>query len=56
MKPPKRLEPLIEDGLVDDVIRQLMSGTGVPPWISTGGSPAWLKIRLFAIPVKLRLS
>jgi len=26
MKPPKRLEPLIEDGLVDDVIRQLMSG------------------------------
>jgi RIO kinase 1 len=26
MKPPKRLEPLIEDGLVDDVIRQLISG------------------------------
>ena len=26
MKPPKRLEPLIEDGLIDDVIRQLMSG------------------------------
>lgn len=26
MKTPKRLEPLIEDGLVDDVIRQLMSG------------------------------
>ncbi len=26
MKPPKRLEPLIEDGLVDEVIRQLMSG------------------------------
>jgi RIO kinase 1 len=26
MKSPKRLEPLIEDGLIDDVIRQLMSG------------------------------
>jgi len=26
MKTPKRLEPLVEDGLVDDVIRQLMSG------------------------------
>ena len=26
MKTPKRLDPLIEDGLIDDVIRQLMSG------------------------------
>ena len=26
MKPPKRIAPLIEDGLVDEVIRQLMSG------------------------------
>lgn len=26
MKIPKRLEPLVEDGLVDEVIRQLMSG------------------------------
>lgn len=26
MKTPKRLEPLIEDGLIDDVTRQLMSG------------------------------
>jgi RIO kinase 1 len=26
MKIPKRLQPLVEDGLVDDVIRQLMSG------------------------------
>ncbi len=26
MKPPKRLKPLIEDGLVDEVISQLMSG------------------------------
>ena len=26
MKTPKRLESLIEDGIVDDVIRQLMSG------------------------------
>lgn len=26
MKIPKRLEPLLEDGLIDDVMRQLMSG------------------------------
>lgn len=26
MKTPERLKPLLEDGLVDDVIRQLMSG------------------------------
>lgn len=26
MKTPKRLEPLIEDGLIDEVMRQLMSG------------------------------
>ena len=26
MKPPKRIAPLIEDGLVDEVLRQLMSG------------------------------
>src|SRR4030066_262809 len=26
MKIPKRLEPLVEDGLIDDVTRQLMSG------------------------------
>ena len=26
MKTPKRIQPLIEDGLVDEVIRPLMSG------------------------------
>ncbi|MAF15519.1 MAG: serine protein kinase RIO, partial [Marinomonas sp.] len=26
MKTPKRLQPLIEDGLIDEVISQLMSG------------------------------
>jgi len=26
MKIPKRLEPLLEDGLIDGVVRQLMSG------------------------------
>jgi RIO kinase 1 len=26
MKTPKRLEPLVEDGLIDEVVRQLMSG------------------------------
>ncbi|MFZ2525615.1 MAG: serine protein kinase RIO, partial [Candidatus Ferrigenium altingense] len=26
MKTPKRIEPLVEDGVVDQVMRQLMSG------------------------------
>ena len=26
MKPPKRLQPLVDEGLVDTVVRQLMSG------------------------------
>ena len=26
MKTPKRLEPLLEDGLIDEVVRPLMSG------------------------------
>ncbi len=26
MKTPRRLEPLIEDGLIDEVVRPLMSG------------------------------
>src|SRR5680860_479962 len=26
MKTPKRLEPLVQEGLVDEVVRQLMSG------------------------------
>ena len=26
MKTPQRLAPLLEDGLIDDVVRQLMSG------------------------------
>jgi len=26
MKTPKRLQPLLEDGLIDEVIRPLMSG------------------------------
>ncbi|RZO74677.1 MAG: serine protein kinase RIO, partial [OM182 bacterium] len=26
MKIPKRIQPLIDDGLVDEVLRQLMSG------------------------------
>ncbi len=26
MKTPKRLEPLVEDGLIDEVLRPLMSG------------------------------
>ena len=26
MKPPARLQPLIDEGLIDSVVRQLMSG------------------------------
>ena len=26
MKTPKRLQPLLEEGLIDSVVRQLMSG------------------------------
>ncbi|MDP5008716.1 MAG: serine protein kinase RIO, partial [Glaciimonas sp.] len=26
MKTPKRLQPLVEEGLIDEVMRQLMSG------------------------------
>ena len=26
MKTPKRIEPLVEEGLIDEVLRQLMSG------------------------------
>ena len=26
MKIPKRIQPLIEDGIIDEVVRQLMSG------------------------------
>ena len=26
MKPPKRLQPLVDEGLIDTVVRQLMSG------------------------------
>ncbi|HEX7605557.1 MAG TPA: serine protein kinase RIO, partial [Usitatibacter sp.] len=26
MKVPKRLQPLVEDGVIDSVVRQLMSG------------------------------
>ena len=26
MKPPKRLQSLVDEGLIDEVVRQLMSG------------------------------
>lgn len=37
MKPPKRLEPLIEDGLIDEVIRQLMSGKEAAVYVVRSG-------------------
>ncbi len=38
MKIPKRLEPLLEDGLIDDVIRQLMSGKEAMVFVVRSGS------------------
>ena len=38
MKTPKRIQPLIEDGLVDEVLRQLMSGKEATVYIVRSGS------------------
>jgi len=38
MKFPKRLEPLVDDGLVDDVLRQLMSGKEATVYVVRSGS------------------
>jgi RIO kinase 1 len=38
MKIPKRIQPLVEDGLVDDVVRQLMSGKEATVYIVRCGS------------------
>jgi RIO kinase 1 len=40
MKAPKRLEPLIEDGLIDEVIRQLMSGKEATVYVVRRGDDA----------------
>ncbi|MDH5393393.1 MAG: serine protein kinase RIO [Gammaproteobacteria bacterium] len=38
MKTPKRIQPLVEDGLVDEVIRQLMSGKEATVYMVRSGS------------------
>jgi len=38
MKTPKRIQPLIEDGLVDEVIRQLMSGKEASVYMVRSGT------------------
>ena len=38
MKTPNRRQPLIDDGLVDEVLRQLMSGKEADVFILRGGS------------------
>jgi len=38
MKPPKRLLPLLEDGLIDEVLRQLMSGKEATVYIVRCGT------------------
>ena len=37
MKTPQRLEPLLEDGLIDDVVRQLMSGKEATVYVVRSG-------------------
>lgn len=37
MKTPKRLQPLVEDGLVDEVLRQLMSGKEATVYVVRSG-------------------
>src|SRR3954463_13938082 len=37
MKTPKRLQPLIEDGLIDTVVRQLMSGKEAMVYVVRSG-------------------
>jgi RIO kinase 1 len=45
MKPPKRLEPLIEEGLIDEVVRQLMSGKEANVYVvRSGGETLCAKI------------
>jgi len=38
MKIPKRIQPLVDDGLVDEVIRQLMSGKEATVYLVRCGS------------------
>lgn len=38
MKTPKRIQPLVEDGLVDEVIRQLMSGKEATVYVVRSGN------------------
>ena len=38
MKTPKRLEPLLEDGLIDEVVRPLMSGKEASVYVVRCGS------------------
>mgnify|MGYP001360169543 CR=1 FL=1 len=45
MKIPKRLQPLVEDGLVDEVIRPLMSGKEASVLVvSSGGEVRCAKV------------
>jgi len=38
MKIPKRIQPLIEDGLIDEVLSQLMSGKEATVYVVRCGS------------------
>jgi RIO kinase 1 len=45
MKPPKRLQSLIEEGLIDTVVRQLMSGKEATVYVvGSGEDPRGAKV------------
>ena len=50
MKTPKRIEPLVEDGLVDEVIRPLMSGKEAAVYVVREGKATRLPVRASALP------
>ena len=41
MKPPPRLQPLIEEGLIDTVVRQLMSGKEAAVFVVRSADQTW---------------
>ena len=51
MKTPKRLQPLVGDGLVDEVIRPLMSGKEADVFVVRCGSKLRQRASMRGIPL-----
>jgi RIO kinase 1 len=50
MKTPKRLQPLVDEGLIDEVVRQLMSGKEATVYVvRSGGETLCAKVYKAAI-------